>query len=377
MSTIVLKGIEKSYGTVQVIKGIDLSIDDREFCVFVGPSGCGKSTLLRMIAGLEEITEGDLLIDGQKVNDVPPSERGLAMVFQSYALYPHMSVADNMGFSLRLAGVSKEERRAKVAEAARILHLDKFLDRKPKELSGGQRQRVAIGRAIVRKPKVFLFDEPLSNLDAALRVQMRIELARLHDELAATMIYVTHDQVEAMTMADKIVVLQGGIVEQAGTPLELYHHPRNLFVAGFIGSPKMNFLPAMVTAVTDAETTIQLAGGANLAVPVRSGRHKVGDTVTLGVRPEHMGLAGEGEIVGEVMVVERLGGETFLYTQLKDGTMLTVQADGEIPTGVHERIAIRLDPATCHLFDGDGLAIERVQRHPLASLRRMPTHKAS
>ncbi|MPR10016.1 ABC transporter ATP-binding protein [Microvirga tunisiensis] len=377
MSTIVLKGIEKSYGAVQVIKGVDLSIDDREFCVFVGPSGCGKSTLLRMIAGLEEITEGDLLIDGQRANDVPPSERGLAMVFQSYALYPHMSVADNMGFSLRLAGASKDERRAKVAEAARILHLDKLLDRKPKELSGGQRQRVAIGRAIVRKPKVFLFDEPLSNLDAALRVQMRIELARLHDELAATMIYVTHDQVEAMTMADKIVVLQGGIVEQAGTPLELYHHPRNLFVAGFIGSPKMNFFPATVTAVADAATTIQLASGASLAVPVRPARQKAGDAVTLGVRPEHMRLAGEGEIVGEVMVVERLGGETFLYTQLKDGTMLIVQADGEIPTGLHERIAIKLDPATCHLFDGDGLAIERVQRHPLANLRRVPTRKAS
>ena len=377
MSTVVLKGIQKNYGSVQVIKGVDLSIDDREFCVFVGPSGCGKSTLLRMIAGLEEITEGDLLIDGQRVNDVPPSERGLAMVFQSYALYPHMSVADNMGFSLRLAGVPKEERRAKVAEAARILHLDMLLDRKPKELSGGQRQRVAIGRAIVRKPKVFLFDEPLSNLDAALRVQMRIELARLHDELAATMIYVTHDQVEAMTMADKIVVLQGGIVEQAGTPLELYHHPRNLFVAGFIGSPKMNFLPATVTAVAEAATTIQLAGGSILAVPVRHGRQKVGDAVTLGVRPEHMHLAGEGEILGEVMVVERLGGETFLYTQLKDGEMIIVQADGEIPTGVHERVAIKLDPATCHLFDGDGNAIERVQRHPLASLRRLPTRKAS
>jgi multiple sugar transport system ATP-binding protein len=330
-----------------------------------------------MIAGLEEITAGDLMIDGQRVNDVPPSERGLAMVFQSYALYPHMSVADNMGFSLRLAGVPKEERRAKVAEAARILHLDTLLDRKPKELSGGQRQRVAIGRAIVRKPRVFLFDEPLSNLDAALRVQMRIELARLHDELAATMIYVTHDQVEAMTMADKIVVLQGGIVEQAGTPLELYHHPRNLFVAGFIGSPKMNFLPAKVTAINEGGTTVQLASGAGLVVPVRPGRHKVGDAVTLGVRPEHMRLAGEGEVAGEVMVVERLGGETFLYTQLTDGSMLIVQADGEIPTGVHERISIKLDPATCHLFDAEGLAVERIQRHPLANLRRLPTRKAS
>jgi len=377
MATVTLKGIQKNYGSVHVIKGVDLQIDDREFCVFVGPSGCGKSTLLRMIAGLEEITAGDLLIDGERVNDVPPSERGLAMVFQSYALYPHMSVADNMGFSLRLAGVPKEERRAKVMEAARILHLDTLLDRKPKELSGGQRQRVAIGRAIVRKPKVFLFDEPLSNLDAALRVQMRIELARLHDELAATMIYVTHDQVEAMTMADKIVVLQAGIVEQAGTPLELYHHPRNLFVAGFIGSPKMNFLPAKVTAVDEAGTVVQLSSGAAVRGPVRPGRQRVGDAVTLGVRPEHMHLTGEGELAGEVMVVERLGGETFLYTQLQDGTMVIVQANGEVPTNVHERIAIRLDPATCHLFDADGLAMERVQRHPLANLRRLPMRRAS
>jgi len=377
MATVTLKGIRKDYGAVQVIKGVDLSIDDREFCVFVGPSGCGKSTLLRMIAGLEEISAGDLMIDGQRVNDVPPSERGLAMVFQSYALYPHMSVADNMGFSLRLAGVSKEERRAKVGEAARILHLDALLDRKPKELSGGQRQRVAIGRAIVRKPKVFLFDEPLSNLDAALRVQMRIELARLHDELAATMIYVTHDQVEAMTMADKIVVLQGGVIEQVGTPLELYHHPRNLFVAGFIGSPKMNFLPAKVAGINEAGTTVQLASGATLSVPVRSGRHKVDGTVTLGVRPEHLRLAAEGELTGEVKVVERLGGETFLYTQLQDGSMLIVQADGEVPTGVHERIAMKLDPVTCHLFDAEGFAVDRIQRHPLANLRRLPTRKVS
>jgi multiple sugar transport system ATP-binding protein len=377
MATVTLKGIQKNYGAVHVIKGVDLSIDDREFCVFVGPSGCGKSTLLRMIAGLEEITAGELLIDGQRMNDVPPSERGLAMVFQSYALYPHMSVEDNMGFSLRLAGVPKGERRAKVAEAARVLHLDNLLDRKPKELSGGQRQRVAIGRAIVRKPKVFLFDEPLSNLDAALRVQMRIELARLHDELAATMIYVTHDQIEAMTMADKIVVLQGGVIEQTGTPLELYHHPQNLFVAGFIGSPKMNFLPARVASVTDAITIVQLANGASLAVSVRPGRQNVGDAVTLGVRPEHMRLAGEGELTGEVMVVERLGGETYLYTQLEGGAMVIIQADGEAPTSVHDRVAIKLDPATCHLFDKDGMAIERTQRHPLASLRRLPTRRAS
>ncbi|MEK0083973.1 ABC transporter ATP-binding protein [Benzoatithermus flavus] len=377
MATVTLKDIRKSYGDVEVIKGVDLKIEDREFCVFVGPSGCGKSTLLRMIAGLEEITAGDLLIDGQRVNDVPPSERGLAMVFQTYALYPHMTVADNMGFSLRLAGVPKEQRRVKVAEAARILQLEKLLDRKPKELSGGQRQRVAIGRAIVRQPKVFLFDEPLSNLDAALRVQMRIELARLHDQLNATMIYVTHDQVEAMTMADKIVVLQGGVVEQVGSPLELYHHPRNLFVAGFIGSPKMNFLPVTVTAIERGGATVQLPGGGTVTVPVLPGRLQPGDPVMLGVRPEHLRPAEAGELAGEVMVVERLGGETFLYTQIQGGDMIVIQADGEIPTRVHERIAVRLNPLHCHLFDADGLAVERAERHPLADMKRPTARKAS
>jgi multiple sugar transport system ATP-binding protein len=377
MSTVTLKNIRKSYGAVEIIKGVDLQIEDREFCVFVGPSGCGKSTLLRMIAGLEEITSGDLLIDGARVNDVPPAERGLAMVFQSYALYPHMTVADNMAFSLRLAGVSKEERMRKVTEAANVLQLGPLLERKPKDLSGGQRQRVAIGRAIVRKPKVFLFDEPLSNLDAALRVNMRIELARLHEELAATMIYVTHDQVEAMTMADKIVVLQGGIVEQAGTPLELYHHPRNLFVAGFIGSPKMNFLPVTVNAVDQAGATVQLPGGGTVTVPVQPGRLRPGDAVTLGVRPEHLQPSDEGELVSEVTVVERLGGETFLYTQLASGEMMVVQADGEIPTRAHERIAVKLNPVTCHLFDGSGIAVERAQRHPLADMRRPTARKAS
>ncbi|HAO01153.1 MAG TPA: ABC transporter, partial [Halomonas sp.] len=238
MATLQLKNITKQFGDTKVIKGIDLDVNDREFVVFVGPSGCGKSTLMRMIAGLESASDGDILIDGKRMNEVGPADRGLAMVFQSYALYPHMTVEGNMGFSMRLAGVPKEERRAKVLEAAKILQLEPLLDRKPKALSGGQRQRVAIGRAIVRNPSIFLFDEPLSNLDAALRVQMRIELARLHEELDATMIYVTHDQIEAMTMADKIVVLHDGVVEQVGSPMALYHHPRNRFVAGFIGSPK-------------------------------------------------------------------------------------------------------------------------------------------
>ena len=377
MATVTLNGIKKSFGAVDIIKGVDLKIEDRDFCVFVGPSGCGKSTLLRMIAGLEEISSGELLIDGQKANDVPPSERGLAMVFQTYALYPHMTVGDNMGFSLRLAGASKAERKAKVDEAARVLQLEKLLERKPKDLSGGQRQRVAIGRAIVRKPKVFLFDEPLSNLDAALRVQMRIELARLHEELKATMIYVTHDQVEAMTMADKIVVLQGGVVEQAGSPLELYHHPRNLFVAGFIGSPKMNFLPATVAGTDQAGATVSLPGGGTVTVPVQPGRLKQGDQATLGVRPEHLRPGDQGELEGEVVVVERLGGETFLYTQISGGPMIVVQADGEIETRVHERIRIQVPPVTCHLFDAGGLAVERAQRHRLADMRRPTARKAS
>src|SRR3954451_19607648 len=261
MATLELNNIRKSYLAHEVIKGVDLQVADREFVVFVGPSGCGKSTLLRMIAGLEEITDGELSIDGKRVNEVGPADRGLAMVFQSYALYPHMTVRDNMAFALRMAGVPKPERQRKVDEAARILQLEPYLERRPKDLSGGQRQRVAIGRAIVRQPKVFLFDEPLSNLDAALRGQMRIELLRLHEELKATMIYVTHDQVEAMTMADKIVVLQAGRVEQVGSPLELYHHPTNLFVAGFIGSPRMNMLPVRVVEANGVGTMVALASG--------------------------------------------------------------------------------------------------------------------
>ncbi len=273
MATLQLKNITKQFGDTKVIKGIDLDVNDREFVVFVGPSGCGKSTLMRMIAGLESASDGDILIDGKRMNEVGPADRGLAMVFQSYALYPHMTVEGNMGFSMRLAGVPKEERRAKVLEAAKILQLEPLLDRKPKALSGGQRQRVAIGRAIVRNPSIFLFDEPLSNLDAALRVQMRIELARLHEELDATMIYVTHDQIEAMTMADKIVVLHDGVVEQVGSPMALYHHPRNRFVAGFIGSPKMNFFSVEQQSVGDDGVTVRLPGGVKGSVtawPVRA-----------------------------------------------------------------------------------------------------------
>ena len=365
MATVELKDVKKSFGDVAVIKGVSLAVGDREFVVFVGPSGCGKSTLLRMVAGLEEIDSGDLLIDGQRVNDVPPARRGLAMVFQSYALYPHMTVADNMGFSLRLAGVARAERQRKVGEAARVLQLEPLLGRKPKELSGGQRQRVAIGRAIVRHPKVFLFDEPLSNLDAALRVQMRVELTRLHEELEATMIYVTHDQVEAMTMANKIVVLQGGVVEQVGSPLELYHHPRNLFVAGFIGSPKMNFLESAVTAVRGESAVVTLPGGGSLEVPVEAVRLREGAPVTLGIRPEQIAVGAEGLLRGEVLVAERLGGTTFLHVKPESGDLLTVQVDGESPVAMHDRVGLAFAREHCHLFDEAGNAVPRLGRHPL------------
>jgi multiple sugar transport system ATP-binding protein len=378
MATLRLRGLCKSYGDVEVIKGVDLDINDRDFVVFVGPSGCGKSTLLRMIAGLEEITSGDLMIDGERVNDVPPAERGLAMVFQSYALYPHMTVRDNMGFALRLAGTPKAERDQKVQEAANVLQLDALLDRKPGALSGGQRQRVAIGRAIVREPKVFLFDEPLSNLDASLRVQMRIELARLHDALAATMIYVTHDQVEAMTLADTIVVLQGGIIEQAGSPLELYHHPENLFVAGFIGSPKMNFLDAKAVAVDASGVTVELVTQDRIVVDVAPGQVVEGEALTLGVRPEHLRTTAEGgDVSGEVLVAERLGGQTYLYTQIAEGVMLVVQADGENPSRVHDRVGIAIDGRVCHLFKQDGSAVRRAMRHPLADIKDPTAHAAA
>jgi multiple sugar transport system ATP-binding protein len=378
MATLRLHNLCKSYGDVEVIKGVDLDINDRDFVVFVGPSGCGKSTLLRMIAGLEEITSGDLMIDGERVNDVPPAERGLAMVFQSYALYPHMTVRDNMGFALRLAGTPKAERDKKVQAAANVLQLDALLDRKPKALSGGQRQRVAIGRAIVRQPKVFLFDEPLSNLDASLRVQMRIELARLHDALDATMIYVTHDQVEAMTLADKIVVLQGGIIEQAGSPLELYHHPENLFVAGFIGSPNMNFLKATAVESDASGVTVELVNKDRIKVDVAPGQVSEGEPLTLGVRPEHLSTTTQGgDVSGEVLVAERLGGETYLYTQIADGVMLVVQADGENASRVHDHVGIVIDGRVCHLFKEDGLAVRRAKRHPLADIKDPTAHVAA
>lgn len=369
MATLQLKNITKRFGDTEVIKGIDLEVNDREFVVFVGPSGCGKSTLMRMIAGLESATDGDILIDGQRINDVGPADRGLAMVFQSYALYPHMTVEGNMGFSMRLAGVPKEERRAKVLEAAKILQLEPLLDRKPKALSGGQRQRVAIGRAIVRNPSIFLFDEPLSNLDAALRVQMRIELARLHDELDATMIYVTHDQIEAMTMADKIVVLHDGVVEQVGSPMALYHHPRNRFVAGFIGSPKMNFLPVTLTGVTSEGVGIRLPGGGERSIPADGTHLDANATLELGVRPEHLMLDEQGPLSGEIKVLERLGGQTSLYVQMDD-ELITIMADGDVAYRVNDTVHFGFAPERAHLFDANGLALPSLEQHPLAGLTR-------
>ncbi len=369
MSTLTLRGIRKVYGANEVIKGVDLDVADREFAVFVGPSGCGKSTLLRMIAGLEEISGGDLMIDGKRVNDVGPADRGLAMVFQSYALYPHMTVAQNMGFALRLARVPKQERERKVGEAARILQLDPYLARTPRELSGGQRQRVAIGRAIVRSPKVFLFDEPLSNLDAALRGQMRIELARLHQELNATMVYVTHDQIEAMTMASKIVVLQAGRIEQVGSPLELYHRPANLFVAGFIGSPRMNLLPARLARSDGSGMVAALPSGASVAVPVQVTGGAPGAPVTLGLRPETLRPSPNGALAGEVRIVERLGGLTLLHVALPDaqGTgeqMVIVQIEGSDATNPREKIRLAVEPDAGHLFDEAGIAFPRATPPP-------------
>ena len=350
MSTrIELSKIVKAYGEVQVIHGVDLTIDPGEFTVFVGPSGCGKSTLLRMIAGLEPISGGDLVIEGQRMNDVPAAKRGIAMVFQSYALYPHMNVYQNLAFGLETAKMPKAEIALRVQRAAEILKIEPLLKRKPKQLSGGQRQRVAIGRAIVREPRIFLFDEPLSNLDAELRVQMRVEIAKLHNDLGNTMIYVTHDQVEAMTMADKIVVLRSGIIEQAGAPLELYNNPKNLFVAGFIGSPKMNFLAA--TAGADGLT---VAGNA-LQLP----RATAGAT-TFGIRPEHITIAeGRGVKLGDVRVdlVENLGGQTVLYATTIDQQPLTIVLEGQRKVELGATVAAHIDPERVHLFDAAGEAL--------------------
>jgi lactose/L-arabinose transport system ATP-binding protein len=345
MSGVELDKVVKKFGETQVIHGVDLTVEDGEFCVFVGPSGCGKSTLLRMVAGLEETTSGRIEIGGHDVTRVDPADRGVAMVFQTYALYPHMNVAENMGFGLRMTGHPKAEVEAKVAEAARVLKLEPLLDRKPKALSGGQRQRVAIGRAIVRGPEVFLFDEPLSNLDAELRVEMRVEIARLHKEIGATMIYVTHDQVEAMTLADKIVVLRAGRIEQVGSPMELYRNPANRFVAGFIGSPAMNFLAG---TVRDGAIVVPGLGDAAIQPPVTLPEN--GAEVTLGVRPQHLSVDATGS-THKVDITERLGGVSYVYLDAKNGERLIVEAGEEDPAPEGDHVGVAFPPEAAMVFD--------------------------
>lgn len=361
MANLIIRNLQKGFDGHQIIKGIDLDVRDREFVVFVGPSGCGKSTLLRLIAGLEEVTSGTIELDGRDITQVTPAKRDLAMVFQTYALYPHMTVGKNLSFALDLAGVPKDEVKRKVDEAARILELGPLLERKPKQLSGGQRQRVAIGRAIVRNPKIFLFDEPLSNLDAALRVQTRLELSRLHKELQATMIYVTHDQVEAMTLADKVVVLNGGKVEQVGSPLELYHHPANLFVAGFLGTPKMGFLKGKISAVHASGCEVTLDAGTSISLPFTNAQQSVGDSVTLGIRPEHLELAKPGDCQLQVIadVSERLGSDTFCHVNTRSGEALTLRIRGDMASQYGETLNLHLDSNHCHLFDAQGLVVAK------------------
>lgn len=329
MAKIELKKLRKAYGSVEVIKGIDLTIEKGEFMVFVGPSGCGKSTLLRLISGLEEISGGDMIFDGQKVNNLIPSKRGISMVFQSYALYPHMNVYDNMAFGMKLAKSSENDIEQRVTDAAELLQIDHLLDRLPRQLSGGQRQRVAIGRAIVRDPRVFLFDEPLSNLDASLRVQTRLEIAKLHHAMSdTTMVYVTHDQVEAMTLADRIVVLRDGQVEQVGTPTELYDHPNSLFVAGFIGSPKMNFLTGKFADAYDC--------------------------ATLGIRSEHIEVVDNGMWRGDVVHAEDLGSDTYLFVEVGSDEPLIVRQPGKVPVKLGEALSLNPIPEHLHRFDADG-----------------------
>nr|WP_322941183.1 maltose/maltodextrin ABC transporter ATP-binding protein MalK [Pseudomonas sp. s4] len=367
MASVTLRNICKHYDGTAITRNIDLDIADGEFVVFVGPSGCGKSTLLRLIAGLEEISSGELLIDGQRVNDLPPKDRSVGMVFQSYALYPHMTVAENMAFGLKLAKIGKAQVRSKVEEVSRILQLDALLERKPKDLSGGQRQRVAIGRTLVREPKVFLFDEPLSNLDAFLRVQMRIEISRLHQRLKSTMIYVTHDQVEAMTMADKIVVLEAGRIAQVGAPLELYHYPRNRFVAGFLGSPQMNFLQVRALSASSEAVEIEMPGGYRMRVLVDGTGVEPGEELTLGVRPEHFVAAEQADFAfyGQISVAERLGDHNLIYLSLEGVEhIITLRSDGDRRVAVGETFAAGLMASKCHLFRADGQACPRHYREP-------------
>jgi multiple sugar transport system ATP-binding protein len=372
MANLALKDARKSFGSVEIIKGVSLDISHGEFIVFVGPSGCGKSTLLRMIAGLEDITSGTISIGDRVVNELPPKDRSIAMVFQSYALFPHMTVRENVSFGLRIAGAAKSEIETKVAEAARILKLEQLLDRKPSQLSGGQRQRVAIGRAIVRKPEVFLFDEPLSNLDAALRVNTRAEIAKLHRDLDATMIYVTHDQVEAMTLADRIVVLDGGIVRQFGSPLALYHKPDNQFVAGFIGSPKMNFLNVTVDKAAAGSVAVSSRDVAKVAVPVAGLDVQAGQTLTLGIRPEDIEIATgkTSTCSGQIDLIERLGHQSYIEVKLAGGENLSALVDGTAVMGIGEMVRLSFAGDDCHLFRSGGEALNKLKVPTVAALKK-------
>ena len=354
MARLDIHSLTKSFGATRVIKGVDLHIEDREFCVFLGPSGCGKSTLLRLIAGLEEATSGEIKLDGQPITDLPPARRNLAMVFQSYALYPHMSVRQNMSFALKLANTDAKVIEDKVQRAAHILGLEALLERKPSELSGGQRQRVAIGRAIVREPRIFLFDEPLSNLDASLRMQMRLEIARLHQSLQATMIYVTHDQVEAMTLADKVVIFNAGNIEQSGSPQELYRRPVNRFVAGFLGMPQMAFIEATVEG-----GQLALANGTPLAPPPGLAALAEGTRVTVGVRPEHLSLGepGRGGIDGKIEVIERLGSDAYAYLTVPNMGRITVRCAPDVGRIEGTQAAAIIKPNSFHVFDANGVAL--------------------
>ncbi|MEI8320851.1 MAG: sn-glycerol-3-phosphate ABC transporter ATP-binding protein UgpC [Alphaproteobacteria bacterium] len=366
MTKVVLKNVHKSFGKVDVLHHINLEIESNHFTVFVGPSGCGKSTLLRLIAGLEDVTDGSIHIADLDVTYMEPAKRGVAMVFQSYALYPHMTVYENMSFALRRSKYPKAEIHSRVVAAAETLKVTHLLDRKPKQLSGGQRQRVAIGRAIIRDPKVFLFDEPLSNLDATLRVQMRMHIATLKEKLHTTMIYVTHDQVEAMTLADKIVVMNAGRIEQIGSPLQLYHHPINKFVAGFIGSPKMNFLNVAIEALKDDVVTLRLPHDQTMqlpvALPVQIRDLGPGSTAELGIRPEHLFLTSSKDALfeGHIHMIEHLGGEIYLYVEIDKGQTLLVRTSGDQKLKVGEKVHVDVKPKDCHLFHADtGLSFER------------------
>ena len=361
MASVELRNVRKRFGSVQVISGIDLTVDEGSFCALLGPSGCGKSTLLRMIAGLEPITEGQAFIGGIDVTHTLPAKRRVAMVFQSYALYPHLTVRGNICFSMSLAGMPKAAQNERADLVAKMLQLEALMERRPAQLSGGQRQRVAIGRALVRDPEVFLFDEPLSNLDALLRVQMRLELAKLHKDLKTTMIYVTHDQVEAMTLADKIVVLDKGRISQAGTPLELYNFPANRFVASFIGSPAMNFLAATASSVDRKTLKLKFAGNAELTIQSRNGASDLpSNNLEVGIRPEHISLVDpEGKqatIKGTATIVEQLGNTTFAYVDTPCGQMI-VEGDGGLQLASGSNVGLFIDPARAHVFGPDGKVI--------------------